>query len=67
MILREKGVGVGIHYPTPIHHQPLYKELGYTDYLPISEAASREVLSLPVHPSLTKGDLDTIVDAVASL
>ena len=65
--LREKGVGVGIHYPTPIHHQPLYKELGYTDYLPISEAASREVLSLPVHPSLTKDDLDTIVDAVASL
>ena len=65
--LREKGVGVGVHYPTPIHHQPLYKELGYTDDLPVAEAASREVLSLPVHPSLTKDELDTIVDAVASL
>jgi len=65
--LREKGVGVGIHYPTPIHHQPLYKELGYTDDLPVAEAASREVLSLPVHPSLTRDELDTIVDAVASL
>jgi dTDP-4-amino-4,6-dideoxygalactose transaminase len=66
-MLREKGVGVGVHYPTPIHHQPQYRELGYTDDLPVAEAASREVLSLPVHPSLTKDELDIIVDAVASL
>lgn len=65
--LRNKGVGVGIHYPTPIHTQPLYKQLGYNESLPVAEAASREVLSLPVHPSLTKDDLNFIVDAVASL
>lgn len=65
--LREMGVGVGIHYPTPIHHQPLYKDLGYTDCLPVAEAASREVLSLPVHPALTQADLDTIIEAVLSL
>jgi dTDP-4-amino-4,6-dideoxygalactose transaminase len=41
--------------------------LGYADVLPVAEAASREVLSLPVHPSLTKDDLDFIVEAVASL
>jgi dTDP-4-amino-4,6-dideoxygalactose transaminase len=65
--LREKGIGVGIHYPTPIHQQPLYKQLGYSDVLPVAEAASREVLSLPIHPSLTKDDLDSIIQAVASL
>ena len=65
--LRDKGVGVGVHYPTPIHLQPLYKQLGYNDSLPNAEAASREVLSLPVHPSLTKDDLDCIIEAVASL
>jgi len=65
--LREKGVGVGIHYPTPIHKQPLYQNLGYSDTLPVSEAASREVLSLPVHPSLSEDDLDTIVKAIAGL
>jgi perosamine synthetase len=65
--LREKGIGVGVHYPTPIHHQPLYREMGYTDILPIAEAASREVLSLPVHPSLTKDELNFIVDTVANL
>lgn len=65
--LREKGVGVGVHYPTPIHQQPYYQKLGYSDSLPQSEAASREVLSLPVHPSLSQDDLDQIVEAVASL
>jgi len=65
--LREKGVGVGVHYPTPIHRQPLYQELGYKDVLPVAEAASREVLSLPVHPSLSAEDLDTIIDAIRSL
>lgn len=65
--LRDKGVGVGIHYPTPIHKQPLYHNLGYTDNLPVAEAASREVLSLPVHPSLTRNDLDCIIEAIASL
>ena len=65
--LREKGIGVGVHYPTPIHHQPLYKDLGYTDSLPVSEVASQEVLSLPVHPSLTRDDLDMIIEAVAGL
>jgi dTDP-4-amino-4,6-dideoxygalactose transaminase len=65
--LREKGVGVGIHYPTPIHLQPLYKQLGYVDSLPNSEVASREVLSLPVHPSLTKDDLDYIINTIKEL
>jgi perosamine synthetase len=65
--LREKGIGVGIHYPTPIHKQPLYQDLGYNDVLPVAEDACREVLSLPVHPSLSREDLDSIVQAVASL
>jgi dTDP-4-amino-4,6-dideoxygalactose transaminase len=65
--LKEKGVGVGIHYPTPIHLQPLYNQLGYKDSLPNAEAASREVLSLPVHPSLTKDDLDYIINTIKEL
>ena len=65
--LREKGVGVGVHYPTPIHLQPLYKQLGYTDSLLVAETASREVLSLPVHPSLTRSDLDYIINMIKEL
>jgi perosamine synthetase len=62
--LGEKGIGSGIHYPVPIHEQPLYKNLGYKDSFPVSERASEEVLSLPVHPGLSQSDLKTIVEAL---
>jgi len=65
--LRDQGIGACIHYPTPIHHQPLYRDLGYTDSLPIAEEACRKVLSLPIHPSITKADLDYIADTIANL
>ena len=59
--LDEKGVGARVYYPAPIHKQQLYKKLGYRDDLPISEKAANEVLSLPVHPSVGKNDLEYIV------
>jgi dTDP-4-amino-4,6-dideoxygalactose transaminase len=65
--LRERGIGVGIYYPIPIHKQPLYQQLGYAEILPVAEAASQEVLSLPIHPSLTKNDLDMVIQALADL
>jgi dTDP-4-amino-4,6-dideoxygalactose transaminase len=66
-ILAERGIGVGIHYPTPIHQQPLYRRLGYTDSLPEAERACREVLSLPIHPSLTDADLRCIAEALEAV
>lgn len=50
-----------IYYPIPLHKQKLYKDLGYKDSLPVSEKLANEVLSIPVHPSLTKKDLAQIV------
>ncbi|MBN1369184.1 MAG: DegT/DnrJ/EryC1/StrS family aminotransferase [Dehalococcoidaceae bacterium] len=64
--LETNGVGYGIHYPLPIHHQPLYRDLGYDDCLPRAETASGGVLSLPVHPSLTHEDLNTIIEVIRS-
>jgi len=65
--LMDKGVGTEIYYPLPIHKQPLYQNLGYNDHLPNSEKAAREVLSLPVHPSLTKEDLENVVRAIQGI
>jgi dTDP-4-amino-4,6-dideoxygalactose transaminase len=49
----------------PIHQQTYYvNELGYDQTLPEAERATEEVLSLPVHPALTQGDLETIVELV---
>jgi dTDP-4-amino-4,6-dideoxygalactose transaminase len=65
--LSETGVGTGVHYPIPVHLQPLYRELGYDDQLPCAEQASRDVLSLPIHPALSQGDLDIIAEYVSSM
>ena len=64
--LREHGVGAVVYYPMPIHRQPVYRRLGYRDDLPVAERLSTEVLSLPVHPSLTEGELDTIATVTSS-
>lgn len=66
-LLRERGVGTAVHYPTPVHLQPLYQDLGYRDSLPEAERAAREVLCLPVHPSLSEQDLETIVREVRAV
>lgn len=63
--LTQAGIGFGVYYPLPIHQQPLYRQLGYQDRLPNTEAAAEQVLSLPVHPSLAQADLDRIVEVIA--
>ncbi|HNR96135.1 MAG TPA: DegT/DnrJ/EryC1/StrS family aminotransferase [Anaerolineae bacterium] len=64
--LHEKGIGTMIYYPVPVHRQKVYLDMGYNDHLPVAEQASREVLSLPVHPALTIADLDRIIQGVNS-
>ncbi len=62
--LRDRGIGCEVYYPTPIHQQPLYRDLGYRDHLPFTEQAAREVLSLPVHPSLDDLELSIVGETV---
>ncbi len=62
--LREEGIETGVFYRVPIHRQPLYRRLGYRDSLPVAERLSREVMSLPVHPGLSRAELDFVVAAV---
>ena len=62
--LNEQGIGTGIHYPIPLYNQPIYKKLGFDGNCPKAELAADTVISLPVHPSLTKEDLDLVIEAV---
>jgi dTDP-4-amino-4,6-dideoxygalactose transaminase len=63
--LRELGIGTAVHYPVPVHRQPLYLDLGYGEVsMPVTEHAADHVLSLPVHPGLSDEDLDRIIDSV---
>jgi len=61
--LDKSGIGQSIYYPIPIHRQKAFKFLKETKE-PISEKAALEVISLPVHPSLSAKELDTIVRAL---
>jgi len=63
--LKANGVPVGLYYPKCFHEQPVFKFLGYKfgDF-PESEKASREVLSLPMHPFLYEEDQQFIADQI---
>jgi perosamine synthetase len=60
----EHGVGTGVYYPIPNHRLPSFR---LTLDLPETERAAQEALSLPVHPSLSQGDLERVVEAVNTL
>lgn len=62
--INEKGVGTGIHYPIPLYNQPVYRKHDIEGDCPNAELAAKNVISLPVHPSLTKEDLDLVIEAV---
>lgn len=60
----EYGIGSGVYYPIPNHRLPSLARFAPGLELPETERAASEVLSLPVHPSLTEEELDRIVTAV---
>jgi UDP-2-acetamido-2-deoxy-ribo-hexuluronate aminotransferase len=63
--LRECGVPTAVHYPVPLHKQPIlsatYPEI---KNFPHAEEAASRVLSLPMHPYLTKADQDKVIGAL---
>jgi dTDP-4-amino-4,6-dideoxygalactose transaminase len=64
--LADRGIGTEIYYPEPLHLQPCFRELGYRrGSLPVAEAATAEVLALPLQPHLTPSAVDTVVSAIA--
>lgn len=63
--LKEAEIPSAVYYPKCLHEQPVFADLGYTwgDF-PVAEKASREVISLPMHPFLTEAEQDRVVNAV---
>jgi len=65
--LKAQGIPSAVYYPQCLHEQPVFANLGYRrgDF-PESEKASREVISLPMHPFLTEAEQQMIAAAVKS-
>lgn len=65
--LEEMGIATGLHYPTPIHRQPAYTELGHDPgAFPEAERSAARVLSLPMFPELTDEQIDRVVDGLVT-
>jgi dTDP-4-amino-4,6-dideoxygalactose transaminase len=63
--LQAEGIQTGIHYPVPAHLQPAYADLGYgRGAFPQSEAASQQVLSLPLYPEISSQSVAEVAGAV---
>jgi dTDP-4-amino-4,6-dideoxygalactose transaminase len=61
--LAEHGIGTGVHYPTPCHRMTPYADFA-SGPLPDAERACREVLSLPMYPSLARADVERVAALV---
>ena len=64
--LKKAGVPTAVYYPIPIHKQGVYSGYPTPGGLPVTEAKSATVMSLPMHPYLTADDQDQVISAIRS-
>ncbi len=66
-ILAQEGIATGIHYPIPIHLQPACAPYGFVrGMLPVTEAVTENIVSLPMYPELTTEQLHRVVNAITN-
>lgn len=59
------GVGVGMHYPIPVHLRPAFAVLGHrAGDFPVTERFAEETLSLPIFPEMTMDQIDSVCAAL---
>lgn len=63
--LRERGIGVNVHY-IPVHLHPYYRKRMGTGpgMCPVAEAAYERIVSLPMFPAMTDADVERVIDEV---
>jgi perosamine synthetase len=59
-----ENIDCGVHYPAPLTEQPIVKQLLKPEACPVSEDLSRRIMSLPMHPYLSEGELGKVVEGV---
>ena len=61
--LKERGIGTMVYYPSPLHLQPCFAELGHqAGDFPEAEAACAEVIALPICPSYGEAEVERVVN-----
>lgn len=65
VFLKNKGISTMVYYKLPLHLQPAFSYLGYKEgSMPVSEKLSKEVLSLPIYPGISKSDQKEVADNI---
>ncbi|MGI6394832.1 MAG: DegT/DnrJ/EryC1/StrS family aminotransferase [bacterium] len=63
--LNAAGIPTAIHYPKPLHLQEAHFDLSYKEGdFPVSEAVSKEIVSIPMSPFLKREDQDYIIETI---
>jgi perosamine synthetase len=66
--LREKGIGVNVHY-IPVHLHPFYREKFHTGIglCPVAEAAYEQIISLPMFPGMTDKNVEKVINVMQKI
>jgi perosamine synthetase len=65
--LQKENVDTAVHYPIPMTQQPIIREIFKPNYCPVSEELSKKIFSIPMHTSLSKENLNSIVYALEKI
>ena len=66
--MKARGVPTAVHYPVPLHTQPVFESLGLREgAFPVAERAARRVISLPMHPYLGEEQQRLVVAALRAV
>src|SRR5258708_15351848 len=63
-LLAGSGVATGVYYPVPVHRQPAYRDHAAT-HCPNAERACDDMYSVPIHHSLSDGEVEAVAEALA--
>ena len=66
-LFEDNGIGYGIFYPFSIPEQPCYKEMNFKTEYEVTDMIKKQVLSIPVHPSLVEEEVKTVTEVINSL
>jgi len=65
--LRAENIDCAVHYPMPLTKQPAITDLMVPEECPVSDSLSESIFSLPMHPGLSDGDLDCVLEGVGKV
>ena len=63
--MKEMGVPTAVHYPLAMHRQPAYAAMAAGTLCPVADQLAAEVISLPMHPYLSREDQERVIEAAA--